>query len=58
MILCPKCKTELPAPFINQWVVCLNCEHKWELNEDHTAIKSATIEIEDISQDSTTKVGA
>lgn len=48
MIPCPKCKAELYPIHTSHWVTCSACFHKWELNDDNTAIKSVTIEIKKV----------
>lgn len=50
MILCPKCKAVLYPVHISHWVTCGECFHRWELNEDNTAIKSVTVKIENMTK--------
>jgi len=49
MILCPKCKAVLFPIHISNWVTCGECFHRWELNEDNTAIKTVDVHIEKVT---------
>lgn len=55
MIPCPKCKDAylLPVTEDTHFTMCPKCEHVWELNEMHTAVKSVTVELHGMNQATT-----
>ena len=49
MVLCNVCKTELPQANEEHWTICPSCERGWQLTDDNATIKSATVEIKDVT---------
>lgn len=57
-VACPECKEPLLEPQEGDKTSCSGCKHEWELNNEHTKIKSVTLEVQNISIDPDVLFGA
>jgi len=55
-LTCNECKSPLTGEILDDWTTCPSCGRRWQLTQEHDAIRSVTLVVHPARHKHTTKI--